>query len=418
MDSMAWIKTSVLYMVSTGVLQLFGIPIPIGLIIAWLYLKKRKKPSQIYYKRALIGGLIVILASSTMPYDKRESLSQQFDQVRHTYTSSELPKDLWQLAAKLKEVNEQSKRIEIDPLILMMVWLFNQKNISVPDLGWLYYEAPQRYDMVWEVKNVTERKTQVNIRFRNERYWGEFSRQDANNPYYLEKIVEYLGPMAEEHSYKFDTNYKKMDEVLQGVTFNNSINIQDTQLKSANIKLKTWATYSGNNKYTIFSSFEWLDFPNERMEDSLSLKFGAGAAQVPHSFYSIVQSDIYNCTGTDEASCVFHKTETIKETTLPTTFAINEYKMTFQIPESVIQSDNSNYKQERRALRGNMRYEIYVSPSGGHYGIFTNYSHQYKNIQFSPNPMIGLLFPGRIFTEKGPIIRSDDYVSASVYSSF
>ncbi|BBH24393.1 hypothetical protein Back11_57380 [Paenibacillus baekrokdamisoli] len=200
MDAKNWLMVIGVYFVCEFSVNLFGLVIPVGFIIALLYVKKK---INFPLSKALIFGLISVYAISYAPkitFNQIKEISQtsrysnEFNQIKSVSnfsSESDINAVLKTAAEGLKDKNPASEiRIE-DPHVTFSIWALNHKNIAIKDLDWLWYEAPRELHYYWQSNRPEPLIDMEYVIFHDVGYMGVFQRDDTNSPFYLRTIYEF-----------------------------------------------------------------------------------------------------------------------------------------------------------------------------------------------------------------------------------
>jgi hypothetical protein len=195
-----WIKIVAVFMLCSFFVNLMGLLIPAGFIIALIYVKKKK---QFYLVKALIFGLVCVVVTFYMPkfgfsVIKENKLDAQytseFNQVNaifHFKTSSEI-NALQHEAAELVKAKAPKSEITIDdPMILFRIWVLNHRNLPIKDLDWLWSHAHNDLHFFWSVHNPNQLNSLDYIIFQDVGYMGVFKRSDVKSAFSLQAVYEF-----------------------------------------------------------------------------------------------------------------------------------------------------------------------------------------------------------------------------------
>jgi hypothetical protein len=200
-----WIKIVAIFMLCSFFMNLMGLLIPLGFIIALIYVNKKK---QFYLAKALIFGIVCVIVTFYMPKfgfsvikeNKMDAqYTSEFNQVNaifHFKTSSEI-NTLQIKAAELVKAKDPKSEITIsNPMILFRIWVLNHRNLPIEDLDWLWSHAHNDLHFYWSENNLTEQnsneiKSLEYIVFQDVGYLGVFKRSDANSAFSLQAVYEF-----------------------------------------------------------------------------------------------------------------------------------------------------------------------------------------------------------------------------------
>jgi hypothetical protein len=208
LNTKAWIKIILGYMICSLYLDVFGLLIPIGAIVGFIYISRTKDN---YLLRSIFFGLVCIIITFYMPkvnvnqvreISRIAEYSSQFNQVNSVYnyqSNSEINSLLNNKALEIKNKNNKSK-IDIDPNVLFRIWVLSHKGFPIEDLDWLYYKSPFEIHYYWQSNHPDNFSSIEYVVFQGVGYMGMFKRDNTESPYRLYTIIEFdkfkvLNPM-------------------------------------------------------------------------------------------------------------------------------------------------------------------------------------------------------------------------------
>ncbi|NQX69963.1 hypothetical protein HQN90_27900 [Paenibacillus alba] len=195
-----WLTIVAVYLVCNVYVNLFGLLVPVGVIIAFVYMKKAKKP---ILTTALIFGLICVISTFYVPkiswsqlkaHSQDIQYSAEFNQVNAVYhfsADSEIHELLSKSALALQDKNPQSEINIEDPHVLFSLWVLSHQGLPMTDLDWLWYKAPLELHYYWQSSRFDELTNKEYIQFRDVGYMGVFTKSEKNSPYKLQAVYEY-----------------------------------------------------------------------------------------------------------------------------------------------------------------------------------------------------------------------------------
>ncbi|QGQ99084.1 hypothetical protein EHS13_31505 [Paenibacillus psychroresistens] len=200
LDFNEWLQIFLLFMLCNFYVNLFGLLIPAGFIIGLIYMNKKRR---FYLAKALIFGLICVITNFYMPnfglnevkqYQLDAKYSAEFNNVNAIYhfnDNSEINALNKKAAELIKEKSPTTQTSIEDPKILFRIWALAHRNISIPDIDWLWSKAPYELHFYWSANRPNQLNDRQYVIFREVGYMGVFKRPDANSPFTLEAIYEF-----------------------------------------------------------------------------------------------------------------------------------------------------------------------------------------------------------------------------------
>jgi hypothetical protein len=200
LTSSMWIKIVAIFLFCSFFINLMGLMIPAGFILALIYVNKKK---QFYLAKALIFGLVCVVVTFYIPkfgfsVIKENKLDTQytseFNQVNaifHFKTNSEI-NTLQRKAAEMAKAKNPKSDVTIDdPMILFRIWVLNHRGLPIKDLDWLWSQAHKDLHFFWSAHNPNALNSWEYIIFQDVGYMGVFKRPDEKSDFSLQAIYEF-----------------------------------------------------------------------------------------------------------------------------------------------------------------------------------------------------------------------------------